>query len=55
MIMGKKSFLGNAHMQKKWGVHLMGANIKHETKELTPEEMATHNKKWKKRTAFNSK
>lgn len=46
MIMGK-NLLGNAHMQEM-GVHLMGANIKHETKELTPEEIAAHNKKWKK-------
>ena len=43
MIMGK-NLLGNAHMQEM-GVHLMGANIKHETKELTPEEIAAHNKK----------
>ena len=39
-----KNLLGNAHMQEM-GVHLMGANIKHETKELTPEEIAAHNKK----------
>ena len=43
MIMGK-NLLGNAHMQEM-GVHLMGANVKHETKELTPEEIAAHNKK----------
>ena len=37
-----KNLLGNAHMQEM-GVHLMGANVKHETKELTPEEIAAHN------------
>lgn len=42
-----KNLLGNAHMQEM-GVHLMGANVKHETKELTPEEIAAHNKKWRK-------
>lgn len=39
-----KNLLGNAHMQEM-GVHLMGANVKHETKELTPEEIAALNKK----------
>lgn len=43
MIMGK-NLLGNAHMQEM-GVHIMGANIKHDIKELTPEEIAAHNKK----------
>ena len=38
-----KNLLGNAHMQEM-GVHLMGANVKHDA-ELTPEEIAAMNKK----------
>lgn len=42
MIMGK-NLLGNVHMQEM-GVHIMGANIKQDVKELTPEEIEARNK-----------